>query len=91
MTGFPDGRDARHPQAVSVLVIGIISVFCALIGPIAWTRGRRVVREIDASGGAMGGRSAATAGKVLGIIATLYLVVLVVSEIIHIAVYGEPW
>lgn len=74
-----------------MLVMGIASVFCALLGPIAWIKGRRVVREIDASAGAMGGRSAATAGKVLGIIATLYLVVLVASEVVHIAMYGEPW
>jgi len=76
---------------MGVLVIGILSAFCAFLGPIAWIRGRRVVREIDASAGTIGGRSAATAGKVLGIISTVYLVAILVSEAIHFAVYRELW
>jgi hypothetical protein len=62
---------ADHPQATTVLVLGIISlVLCQILGPFAWVMGNRVVREIDAAGGTVGGRSTANAGRICGIIAT---------------------
>jgi uncharacterized membrane protein YjgN (DUF898 family) len=64
--GAPD-----HPQATTVLVLGIVSlVVCGLAGPFAWAMGHRVVREIDASNGGYGGRSNAQVGMVLGIVGT---------------------
>ncbi len=63
-----------HPQATTVLVLGILGlVVCQILGPFAWSMGNRVVREIDASGGAMSGRENANIGKILGIIATALL------------------
>ncbi|MXG90455.1 DUF4190 domain-containing protein [Nocardioides sp. YIM 123512] len=63
-----------HPQATTVLVLGIVSlVVCGLAGPFAWIMGNRVVREIDASGGRWGGRSTANIGRILGIIASVLL------------------
>jgi hypothetical protein len=57
-----------------VLVLGILSlVACAVIGPFAWVMGKRTLEEIDASHGAMGGRGAANAGYILGIVATVLL------------------
>jgi hypothetical protein len=73
-----------HPQSTLVLILGILGlVLCQLISPFAWVMGNRVVREIDASGGAVGGRSAANAGRICGIIGTAliglaFLVVIVV-------------
>jgi hypothetical protein len=64
--GAPD-----HPQAGTVLVLGILSlVLCQVIGPFAWVMGTRVLREIDASGGQLGGRSQVVAGRICGIVAT---------------------
>jgi len=69
----------KHPQAVTVLVLGILSlVVCGLIGPFAWGMGSRVVREIQTSGGRWGGDSEATVGRILGIVATALLVLSVV-------------
>ena len=63
-----------HPQSTTVLVLGIVSlVVCSILGPFAWMMGNRVVREIDASRGLMGGRSSANAGRICGIIATVLL------------------
>ena len=63
-----------HPQATTVLVLGILSlVVCGVIGPFAWVMGNRVVDEIDGSGGQLGGRSNANAGRICGIVATVLL------------------
>jgi hypothetical protein len=63
-----------HPSSTTVLVLGIVGlVACQVVSPFAWTMGNRVVREIDASGGQLGGRSAANAGRICGIIGTVLL------------------
>jgi uncharacterized membrane protein YjgN (DUF898 family) len=65
----------NHPQATTVLVLGILGVVvCGLVGPFAWTMGNRVVREIDASGGQWGGRTEANVGRILGIVSTVLLI-----------------
>ena len=64
----------KHPQAVTVLVLGILGiVVCGLVGPFAWSMGTRVLHEIQASGGRWGGESEATIGRILGIVATALL------------------
>ena len=64
-----------HPQATTVLILGIVSiVVCGVVAPIAWVMGNRVVREIDASGGALGGRSNANVGRILGIVVTVLMI-----------------
>ena len=65
----------NHPQATTVLILGILGlVLCGIIGPFAWVMGNRVVGEIDASGGRWGGRSEANIGRVLGIVVTLLMI-----------------
>lgn len=76
--GYGGYAPVDHPQATTVLVLGIVSlVVCGLAGPFAWVMGNRVVREIDASGGRWGGRSTANIGRILGIVATVFLGLLV--------------
>lgn len=59
----------RHPQATTVLVLGIVSaVCCTLVGFAAWIIGNRVVKEIDASGGRLQGRAEANIGRIIGMI-----------------------
>lgn len=73
-------------SAVTALVLGILGiVLCPLLGPIAWVLGRKGEQEIDASGGAVGGRGLATAGKVLGIIGTFLIVIVVVGLLLLVA------
>jgi uncharacterized membrane protein YjgN (DUF898 family) len=66
----------NHPQAITVLVLGILGlVVCGILGPFAWVMGNRAVREIDASRGAFGGRTEANVGRILGIVATVLMIV----------------
>ena len=63
-----------HPQASTVLILGILGIaVCGVAGPFAWAMGNRVIGEIDASGGQLGGRSNANAGRIMGMVATALL------------------
>jgi hypothetical protein len=64
----------NHPQAVTILVLGILGLAaCQVLGIPAWIMGNRALREIDASGGALGGRGLVQAGRVCGIVATVLI------------------
>ncbi|MFF2553880.1 DUF4190 domain-containing protein [Nocardia sp. NPDC058058] len=85
--GYYGAPPPDHPQAVTVLVLGILSlVLCQVIGPVAWVMGRRVRDEIDASRGAIGGRGMVNAGYICGIIATGLLVFVVVIVVLSIVI-----
>ena len=82
-----------HPQANAPLVWGIVALgggfVCGLpllVGPYAWFLGSRVRREIDEAGGQLGGRSEASAGMILGIIACVLLVLGVLAFVAIIAI-----
>lgn len=63
-----------HPQATTSLVLGILGiVLCGVLAPFAWSMGKKAVAEIDASNGTVGGRGAANAGYILGVIGTIIL------------------
>ena len=73
------------PNAVLALVLGIIGiVLCPLCGPFAWKFGSDSERAADASGGTLGGRGLATAGKILGIISTVLMTIYIVLLIVLI-------
>lgn len=88
--GYHPQRPAPdHPRAMTALILGILAmVLCQLAGPFAWKIGGQTMREIDASGGRMGGRGLAQAGYILGIVATILLLVAVaiVAVIILVAI-----
>lgn len=72
--GYPVRPD--HPQASTALVLGLVAlvggfmcVLPILAGPFAWVVGARVRREIDQDQ-QYAGRDRATAGMVMGIVAT---------------------
>jgi TRAP-type C4-dicarboxylate transport system permease small subunit len=78
----------NHPQAVTALVLGILGVVvCGVIAPFAWNIGNQAVREIDASGGAWGGRTEANAGRILGIVGTALLAVGVLATIVFLVFF----
>lgn len=80
----------NHPQAITVLVLGILSlVLCGLVGPFAWGMGSRVVGEIEAAGGRWGGHTEATIGRILGIVATVLLGLSVLFFIAVVAFGGS--
>lgn len=85
----------EHPQSTMALTLGLIGLIGTLlcvvpsvVGPFAWFIGAKAKREIDASGGRLGGRGQALTGYVLGIITTvlLVLIVLIVGALVVLAV-----
>jgi hypothetical protein len=73
-------------QATLALVLGIISVFCCpILGPVALFIGNASRQRVQASGGTLGGGGLATAGLILGIIGTIFLVFGVISIVVGVA------
>jgi hypothetical protein len=60
------------PGGTAPLVVGLLAfLFCQLAGPVAWAMGSSYEKECRARGIAPSG--AGTAGKILGIVATVFL------------------
>jgi hypothetical protein len=74
-----------HPQSTLALVLGLVGVIgafvlCAvplLVSPFAWAVGHSALKEIRASQGRLGGESNARTGMILGIIGTVFLILIV--------------
>ena len=72
-------------SAVAALVLGILGIIlCPLLGPVAWVLGRKGEQEVDRSGGAVGGRGLATAGKIVGVVGTFLLLLLVALAVAYV-------
>jgi uncharacterized membrane protein YjgN (DUF898 family) len=88
----PGWLPPEHPQATLSLVLGIVGIVaCGLASPFAWYLGRRTLTEIDDSQGRLGGRGAAQAGYVLGIVGTVLIgiaVAVLVLLFVGLAVLG---
>jgi len=84
-------------NAIAAMVVGIVALVLAcgygvgLLGsPVAWWLGSTSIRQIDASGGRLGGRGLAQAGRILGIVGTVLLVLLVALVVLFILLAGTP-
>lgn len=74
------------PQATTVLVLGILSLLLGgITGPFAWVMGSKARRQI--ASGQYAQSSLLTVGWVLGIIGTLYLVVMVALVVFTLIVF----
>jgi hypothetical protein len=81
----PGRRNAEG--AIPALILGIIGlVFCPLVAPFAWFLGRKAERLVDESNGTLTGRGEATAGKILGIVACVLMIIGIILVIVLIAV-----
>ena len=68
------GRDYQPSNATTALVLGIVSiVFCSLAGPFAWHYGNVELDRIERGLVNPLKRSEASAGRILGIIGTTFL------------------
>ncbi len=77
----PNVKFLIRATATLILVLGILSLVCCnLLGPVAWSMGNNALREIDAGIGNPIDRGLVVAGRILGIIATVLMILhLVVS------------
>lgn len=89
-----------HPSATTAMVLGLVALvgflftcgLTLLLGPFAWWVGAKAVREIDESPGQFSAREQANAGKIMGIISTVLLVLgllAVVGAISFFVVAGQ--
>ena len=80
------GPTVEHPQATLAFVLGLLSVLgLTILGPFGWYYGNKVVAQIDQDPREYNNRGIAMAGKVLGIIGTVFLaltVLLVIGAVI---------
>ncbi|HEU4999573.1 MAG TPA: hypothetical protein VFT68_11560 [Lapillicoccus sp.] len=79
------GPALEHPQATLAFVLGLLSVLgLTILGPFGWYIGNKVVGEIDRDGREFANRGIAMAGKVLGIIGTVFLILSVLAFVAFI-------
>ena len=69
-----DGRYPEASQATTALVLGILGlVVCGVLAPFAWSIGNKELMAIDAGRRDPANRGSANAGKILGIIGSVFL------------------
>ena len=67
------------PRGTTILVLGILSlVLCSILGPVAWAMGNEELRRIDLGQVDPMSRNAASAGRICGIVATVFMILGVV-------------
>lgn len=72
--GYPVGYGTparEHPQATTVLVLGILGLFMGITAPFAWFLGSQARREVAANPGRWAPSSSLTIGWALGVGVTL--------------------
>ena len=68
------GSTQEHPDGTTVFVLGILGILlCGVLGPFAWAKGSRALRDIDAEPSKYTNRGQVQAGRILGIISTVLL------------------
>jgi hypothetical protein len=93
--GYPIYVPPDHPKATTAFVLGMIAgpgalVSCGLtllVAPFAWVIGAQARKAILAAPGQYGGKGKATAGYVIGIIATV-LLVLAIATIVAMGIWS---
>jgi len=79
----------QDSQATTILVLGILSlVLCQVLGPFAWVMGNKEIAAIDAGERPPENRGTAQAGRILGIISTVLLLIGVVFGFVMLAILG---
>jgi hypothetical protein len=87
---YPQQPQQNEGLATTSMVLGILSlVLCALLGPVALFTGISARRRIRESGGYLAGDGMATAGIVMGIIGTIFLVLAIVLFLLFAVVVAN--
>ena len=99
---MPAGQD--HPGATQAMVLGIVAMVCLalsfvccvtipglLCAPVAWFKGAKAKREIDANPGAYGNRGQAVAGVVMGVIGCICGALVILATAAVAILIGSGW
>lgn len=86
----------RHPQAVTVLVLGCVATgggfltagLAFVVGPVAWVMGARTKREMAAEPDRWDGEDLVNVGYLLGIVGTALLALGLLFTVAMIAVFA---
>ncbi|MGA9102421.1 hypothetical protein [Aeromicrobium sp.] len=87
-------RRPDHPRATGAFAVGLVSLIGALfvlpaaLGPLAWYLGASARRAIEREPLRWGGHGQATAGMVLGIIASAFLALLAVLSMLFAGLFA---
>ena len=91
--GFGYAPPQDHPNASTAMILGLVGLiggfvcgFTLFASPFALWLGAKAKREIDASGGQIGGRSNAQTGFVTGLIGTILLVLGIIALAVFLAI-----
>ena len=68
----------ERSQGTTAYVLGIVGLFFNVVAPFAWKFGRAELKGIDEGRRLSDGHDIATAGRILGIIGTVLLVIALV-------------
>lgn len=87
--GYHTAVYPEQSQATTILVLGILSiVICGLLGPVAWSMGNKELAAIDAGRRDPTKRGNAQAGRIIGIVATILLIVGVLFIVVALVALG---
>lgn len=87
----PGGVYQQQVNGTLILVLGIIGIFCTILGPVALIMGKSALKTIDSGMGDPSQRSNAQAGMICGIVGTVLLCLGIVWGIIWFAIFGAAW
>ena len=80
----------EHPQASTVLVLGILGlVLAGVLGPVAWYMGNKAMKECAT--GMYVATDQLKAGRILGIIGTVFLIIEVAVVIFTLIMVFAVW
>ena len=94
MTQYAPVAVPDHPRATAAFVVGLVSLMGALfvlpaaLGPLACYLGTSARRSIEREPHRWGGHGQATAGMVLGIIASAFLALLAVASLMLVGLFA---
>lgn len=75
-TPGPAGMAPKHPATTTVLALGILGlVLCQILGPFAWIKGNNALAEIRSNPGQWSGENEINIGRILGIVASIFLII----------------
>ena len=80
--GRSGGAPVDHPDGTVVLVLGILSlVVCSILGPFAWSKGNKALRQIDRDPSRYRNRGTVQAGRILGIVTSFLLALSILAGV----------